>query len=167
MNTSMGPRPFGRGNWGSGHGQKSCQRVTSMGPRPFGRGNWPGWKSPSQVTQTSMGPTAFRSRKSHRDELPKDKDETLQWGRGLSVAEMQTASKRPSVLRSLQWGRGLSVAEIRSNEPLESPIVNTSMGPRPFGRGNARWMRSSSAYWKATSMGPRPFGRGNGSSGMP
>ncbi len=38
----------------------------------------------------------------------------------------------------LQWGRDLSVAEILPSGEQEPPREQASMGPRPFGRGDAQ-----------------------------
>ncbi len=37
----------------------------------------------------------------------------------------------------LQWGRGLSAAEIAADQGRDVPGPSASMGPRPFSRGNA------------------------------
>ena len=62
---------------------------------------------------------------------------SLQWGRGLSAAEMRNlCTALPGERATLQWGRGLSAAEMRgrAGEPGRSRAA--SMGPRPFSRGN-------------------------------
>ena len=109
--------------------------AASMGPRPFSRGN-----------PTSYAGSASVSR--------------LQWGRDLSVAE--TCLTRFAFLGSgsLQWGRDLSVAETRQTTKKNAEIIEASMGPRPFSRGNDA---SQGTHTRRTvaSMGPRPFSRGN------
>ncbi len=61
-----------------------------MGPRPFGRGD------------------------EGADGEHDGADGGLQWGRDLSVAEIQRISPDENRLGMLQWGRDLSVAEIRA-----------------------------------------------------
>ena len=157
--TSMGPRPFGRGN----HVAKRRTAelgLTSMGPRPFGRGN----DEPARRRRWNAidfnGAAAFRSRKSGRIASPRRLPPRLQWGRGLSVAEMAESAGRPETIGALQWGRGLSVAEIPGPHHHRRGTSATSMGPRPFGRGNI-FPRVRIHIHNLTSMGPRPFGRGN------
>ena len=101
-----------------------------------------------------------------------------------SIAEISVSVTTPSAIVSLQWGRDLSVAEIQVIPNIEgrqigfngaatfrsrkyrspskancSPLA--SMGPRPFGRGNVV-LQEGALLQRAASMGPRPFGRGNG-----
>ena len=70
-----------------------------MGPRPFSRGNT-GFCSP-----------AARSRFK------------LQWGRGLSAAEIALKDGVKAAGKMLQWGRGLSAAEMVRWEPGEQREV--------------------------------------------
>ena len=86
----------------------------------------------------------------------------LQWGRGLSTAEMTAADCRREPCRHrLQWGRGLSTAEIRGTARIDrSAGVAASMGPRSFNRGNADGCSLDRSSTRA-SMGPRSFNRGN------
>ncbi len=63
-----------------------------MGPRPFGRGN-------AKIRYVFGGKFVL-----------------LQWGRGLSAAEMPGISCSPRWGNRLQWGRGLSAAEISSTD---------------------------------------------------
>ncbi len=157
---SMGPRSFNRGNTGRvtrtrSHGTRfngaaviqprKCGRrrrigtpgcVASMGPRSFNRGN-------RRVTVAASG---RRLR--------------LQWGRGLSTAEMSAAEASPDCRRfngaavfqprkwpvgdqpagmTLQWGRGHSTAEMRHAGRLASSAIGLQ-----WGRGHSTAeMRSS------------------------
>jgi len=111
----------------------------------------------------------------------------LQWGRGLSTAEiyMRASCRRRS--RRLQWGRGLSTAEMTPSSSLLGLLEVASMGPRSLNRGNAaariaqimrrrlQWGRGLSTaemlreidymvqLQRLASMGPRSLNRGNDS----
>ena len=88
-------------------------------------------------------------------------NEVLQWGRGLSTAEMLAVPppivaahsgfngaavfqprKWPLFPRArgaktrLQWGRGLSTAEMLGPTSAQAVLEFASMGPRSFNRGN-------------------------------
>ena len=178
----MGPRPFGRGNYGD-ETRHEIWGLASMGPRPFGRGNLLSSIESLCAWLASMGPRPF--------------------GRGNLNFEVAL----PPVT-ALQWGRDLSAAETTSVKVPEFEEQLASMGPRPFGRGNAdcrghpphdvllQWGRDLSAAetrmihdvslgtlrfngaatfqprkpallvsillpQNGASMGPRPFSRGN------
>ena len=114
---SMGPRSFNRGNpmasdaapvvttgfngaavfqprkWRRRRSARAAGGVASMGPRSFNRGN-----------------ACWRLRFLHRPLQ-------LQWGRGLSTAEMPGAIAARPAPPTLQWGRGLSTAEISHTTP--------------------------------------------------
>ena len=155
------------------------------GPRPFGRGNEKPVRYAWGAMHTSMGPQAFRSRKSRRTTLSLLSHPSLQWGRGLSVAEMRlgyhyeqppqnfngaTAFRsrkwrvRHLPLRcriGLQWGRGLSVAEIIA-------VVSGRQAGRglQWGRGLSVAEITRPLPWAPPppdilQWGRRPFGRGN------
>src|SRR5690606_40019423 len=66
---------------------------------------------------------------------------TLQWGRGLSTAEISKAKIERVKLELLQWGRGLSTAEIADDLRAAIERIAASMGPRSFDRemGRAWW----------------------------
>ena len=132
----MGPRPFGRGNarcqscpqrctadlqWGrglsvaeirNGRPRRDGRTIPSMGPRPFGRGNVLFQRQAAAGPGAFNGAAAFRSRK-------------------FSVLHFTHRG-----ISSLQWGRGLSVAEMRRARLVSTGGIAPSMGPRPFGRGN-------------------------------
>src|SRR5260370_313559 len=63
--------------------------------------------------------------------------------------------------RMLQWGRGLSTAEIGLRCPASRQTCGASMGPRSFNRGNAKHLRQKHRKEWTASMGPRSFNRGN------
>ncbi len=66
----------------------------------------------------------------------------------------------------LQWGRGLSTAEMPTGASATVPPHAASMGPRSFNRGNVRTLlRSAASTQTLASMGPRSFNRGNGRAG--
>ena len=111
---SMGPRSFNRGNV-----EEECpmreRPIASMGPRSFNRGN--------EVFASLCGP---------------------RW-------------------RELQWGRGLSTAEMPARQLVRHRVVAASMGPRSFNRGNLpcpspTWS-STTSFNGAAVFQPRKFGR--------
>ena len=69
--------------------------------------------------------------------------------------------KLPSVVPYwLQWGRGLSPAEIKLLLCLSKGLLDASMGPRALARGNlCRSLRLAGV--RVASMGPRALARGN------
>ena len=131
--------------WGRGLSVAEIRRRSSIRIRP---------------QDVFNGAAAFRSRKSAG---PRDECRCplgLQWGRGLSVAEIRANLEPLCEPCHLQWGRGLSVAEIRGPGTSSDRLVRSSMGPRPFGRGNDA-PTAGRPPDHVSSMGPRPFGRGN------
>ena len=108
---SMGPRPFSRGNI-SGRSRPPSNRLASMGPRPFSRGNVEVLGYGDVAMVASMGPRPF--------------------SRGNRVSPLARRVRA----RGLQWGRGLSAAEIRAEGNANQQRRDASMGPRPFSRGN-------------------------------
>ena len=186
--TSMGPRPFERGNFRAG--AQPCQDPSPdfNGAAPF-RARKFGEKHFLEAEQafTSMGPRPFErgNVRFPRDRQPKS-SALLQWGRALSSAEIRNrcvargrfahfngaapfrARKfeidadwlREQIL--LQWGRALSSAEIRTTRSHPRSIGTTSMGPRPFERGNSersREARHRPAYFNgAAPFRARKFG---------
>ena len=157
----MGPPPFGDGNpdfsipclriWCRFNGATAFRRwkhlsalvgwfrcaYASMGPPPFGDGNARTASLALSCHRGFNGATAFR-----------------RWKRSHAV----TAS---SFVARLQWGHRLSAMETpkcRVRHPRLSPA---SMGPPPFGDGNAAEPSQINNRGLA-SMGPPPFGDGNG-----
>ena len=104
-----------------------------------------------------MGPRPF-SRRDLGEELGLIREERLQWGRDLSVAETATAPVVGVMVAVLQWGRDLSVAETRNVRPHHNLVSIASMGPRPFSRRDAL-LDALLAGGHLASMGPRPFSR--------
>ncbi len=67
----------------------------------------------------------------------------LQWGRDVSVAEIAyNANANAARLWALQWGRDVSVAEICTRAASGGAAAEASMGPRRFRRGNFGWPTS-------------------------
>ena len=60
----------------------------------------------------------------------------------------------------LQWGHRLSAMETATALGIWTPVRFPSMGPPPFGGGNALTVRGV-ALFDEPSMGPPPFGDGN------
>ena len=88
----------------------------------------------------------------------------LQWGRGLTTAEMSEIDAITNkVISELQWGPGLTTAEIRRDPRVLRDGRRASMGPRSHSRGNRARSRSRGDPLFA-SMGPRSHDRGNWSS---
>ena len=84
-----------------------------MGPRSFNRGNFAERNRARRQLPGFNGAAVFQPRKSvvgaaARESIPGP----LQWGRGLSTAEMASSNKLTIGPIQLQWGRGLSTAEI-------------------------------------------------------
>jgi len=157
-----------------------------MGPRSFNRGN----RCSSRLSLCPLlsfnGAAVFQPRKFVTLLNGILSELQLQWGRGLSTAEIgpalspaehatpgfngaavfqprkSGAGRVPSSgVEGLQWGRGLSTAEIGLDLGDLEPAFVASMGPRSFNRGNARSGKTSKPGSSA-SMGPRSFNRGNG-----
>ena len=127
----------------------------SMGPRSFNRGNVALPSILPSFRPGFNGAAVFQPRKFPRMMLSAPVVKSLQWGRGLSTAEM-TSQRRPSgieferfngaavfqprksaaltppprVAEPLQWGRGLSTAEIASG-----PACRARTWSLQWGRG--------------------------------
>ncbi len=136
------------------------------------------------VAGSFNGAAIFQSRKSYTETPTGTIDGMLQWGRDLSIAEIDQHKRQERQHYELQWGRDLSIAEIRPIESKSTENSKASMGPRSFNRGNARLERPSpsgptcfngAAIFQSrksiehglcdirsnASMGPRSFNRGN------
>ena len=134
-----------------------------MGPPPFGGGNWAGCNRCGHVWSI------------------------LQWGHRLSVVETWTARPESAARFSdfngatafrwwkpalqgeitayakfLQSGHRLSVVETYLLRNIHSSRYIPSMGPPPFGGGNADVPVRLNQHFPPPSMGPPPFGGGNG-----
>ena len=179
---SMGPRSFNRGN-----DRTSLRGIAgyaaSMGPRSFNRGNRTR-TGPGDGKCGFNGAAVFQPRKSHWQRPVIAMVTMLQWGRGLSTAEMclgaasgmrwscfngaavfqprksSTCSYDRAAHASLQWGRGLSTAEIDRAESARQ-----HRGWLQWGRGLSTaeiiGRRQVCAAEESASMGPRSFNRGN------
>ena len=133
----MGPRPFSRGN-SETEAPNVQAKLASMGPRPFSRGNSRGGHkgpAPHHGLQWGRGLSAAEIENTTLSWLQTG---LLQWGRGLSAAEITNAFLRSVRKDQLQWGRGLSAAEIATHPIVADRKKLASMGPRPFSRGNPR-----------------------------
>ena len=132
---SMGPRSFDRGNPVVQH-YTATPAVASMGPRSFDRGNEMHHDAGTVCGLASMGPRSFDRGNGGVRKVARQIQTVLQWGRGLSTAEM---------------AKGLTIAEA---------VREASMGPRSFDRGNSPALPTTGRTGRA-SMGPRSFDRGN------
>ena len=87
--------------------------LASMGPPPFGDGNM------VAVTRFVVSTP-------------------LQWGHRLSAMETTVVGSGTIIIRAtLQWGHRLSAMETGVDVRLRRPGCEASMGPPPFGDGNA------------------------------
>ena len=184
---SMGPPPFGSGNSGRvvgicwtvfqlqwGHRLSAVETSlniffahcghanASMGPPPFGSGNnLPAISIAADLNRASMGPPPFGSGNAPCFSSILPRWYMLQWGHRLSAVETSNVAvmrRRPSSV--LQWGHRLSAVETCRSWDGRGPGPIASMGPPPFGSGNAAHC-SVSGLSGGASMGPPPFGSGN------
>ena len=183
----MGPRSFNRGNaagrrqvaladcplqWGRG-------LSTAEIPRPSRR----------QVRRASSfnGAAVFQPRKSKRRAIGQSRPGGASMGpRSFNRGNLSLHPSHNGCRNRLQWGRGLSTAEIRCAGWRCDGSSGASMGPRSFNRGNGNvprerafsilrlgWGRGLSTaememaavafcWCSPKGMGPRSFNRGNG-----
>ena len=133
--------------------------TASMGPQRFRRGDHRA--SPLRATGAlaSMGPQRFR-----RGDSAWTRSivltSTLQWGRNVSVAEMDGRGTSVTPVRVLQWGRNVSVAEMTMASGGALTTVVASMGPQRFRRGDWPYL-GWRAFPSHASMGPQRFRRGD------
>ncbi len=130
-----------------------------MGPRRFSRGNLPPPRRPSLGGRCFNGAAAFQPRKLHPRHSKKDGRLWLQWGRGVSAAEMKAPHRARPPIRGFNGAAAFQPRKSTHTE-LHKPVHIASMGPRRFSRGNNAASRSSGVVSPA-SMGPRRFSRGN------
>ena len=109
----MGPRALARGNFYAVD-LSGPVYIASMGPRALARGNQKKSGGRRRDSHASMGPRA------------------LARGNGTTPADMSEAEM-------LQWGRGLSPAEIGILDTSPAKAIGASMGPRALARGNRKW----------------------------
>ena len=160
----MGPRPFSRGNdwpvsqlgvladrlqWGRGLSAAEMSRCTAS----------------SHVAATSFnGAAAFQPRKFASDVWSARRAQSGFNGAAAFQPRKCYGDRRqhPWIAGWLQWGRGLSAAEMRfARDRVQPNRATASMGPRPFSRGNIQLASRICRCRHHASMGPRPFSRGN------
>ena len=125
---------------------KDPQRRASMGPRSFNRGNpEEGWRSGANMGCFN-GAAVFQPRKSRKKAEVEAEKQRLQWGRGLSTAEICRVDIPTRLQERLQWGRGLSTAEMMDFFCKDGIMAKASMGPRSFNRGNVKYFRRYSRH---------------------
>ncbi len=143
--SSLTALPEGLLQWGRGlstaeilidAGAGKKHRGASMGPRSFNRGNLPQVMRWSETVRCFNGAAVFQPRKLR-----------------LSIPVYTNFGL-------LQWGRGLSTAEIQPRRHRHALGDLASMGPRSFNRGNMDDLAEAPKY-ELASMGPRSFNRGN------
>ena len=144
-------------------GGHAGQRQASMGPPPFGGGNvlknwtplgsasWLQWGHRLSAVETDLLPLQPRLPWNGR----------LQWGHRLSAVETYPRTSPPMTMPSCFNGatafRRWKPAVHQSGPPIAD---GASMGPPPFGGGNAK--KGMWKFWRPkASMGPPPFGGGN------
>ena len=110
-----GPRPFGRGNLIAYHDLQTVGQA-SMGPRPFGRGNNVPPAIPGGGCRSSMG------------------------ARGLSAAETCCRLSTRAGRTLFNGAAAFRPWKLAVGEHRKDPN-HSSMGPRPFGRGNPQLIR--------------------------
>ena len=160
--------------------------AASMGPRPFSRGNQLEKPSTSGYDQSFNGAAAFQPRKSRHKRRRLAAVLALQWGRGLSAAEMTTLLDRLAAADAgFNGAAAFQPRKFRARRAASRGRLLASMGPRPFSRGNdaspsahrghrdcfngaaafqprkSHGQISSTTTTASASMGPRPFSRGN------
>src|SRR5579875_582956 len=133
-----------------------------MGPRSLDRGNRLSGGATASTPPLFNGAAISRSRKWFRPAQAIRAAGSLQWGRDLSIAEIEpVAHSKRARPAGLQWGRDLSIAEIcRVTKARESGRLS-SMGPRSLDRGNSTSASAALPGVSASSMGPRSLDRGN------
>ena len=156
----MGPRPFERGN-PKPHISARPAVTHFNGAAPFRARKlayisrngafhdvlqWGRALSSAEIESSAMagvitgyfnGAAPFRARKYVVVRDAQGRVVALQWGRALSSAEIFSPWLPPRCRSLLQWGRALSSAEIGHRRIAQCRVYATSMGPRPFERGNS------------------------------
>ena len=156
----MGPRSFNRGNQVGHHGHVVIP-AASMGPRSFNRGNVAtAGAIAARSAGASMGPRSFNRGNDcegagHRPRTHRFNGAAVFQPRKCEVCRADNEARK-----ALQWGRGLSTAEILRVPAFPLRPRHASMGPRSFNRGNAGELPTAIPLEPA-SMGPRSFNRGN------
>jgi len=182
---SMGPRSLNRGDLALRSRKRPRDRA-SMGPRSLNRGDQEGGPlAPAVVLHASMGPRSLNRGDGAAAMFRRRLIDWLQWGRGLSTAEITGKPFLVSRTFTLQWGRGLSTAEITNGsddaaadwrrlqwgrglstaEMQNSPTSGVLMEMLQWGRGlstaEIRLCFRSHVGGGVASMGPRSLNRGD------
>ena len=132
-----------------------------MGPRPFSRGNAAQSPAASLSRRGFNGAAAFQPRKCLRPDARPGPPSRFNGAAAFQPRKWLFTKGRKMAEMQLQWGRGLSAAEIPYHHTSTTTCNIASMGPRPFSRGN--FVDSVNTHTTdPASMGPRPFSRGNG-----
>ncbi len=165
----------------SGHGDQ--HDVASMGPRRFRRGSGATIGNLGIRYMASMGPRRFR--RGSRERSPSLREfSPLQWGRDVSVAEVNAPVANSFSASGLQWGRDVSVAEV--SDPTYTNVVagllqwGRDVSVAEVSRHSGIKLGSSALQWgrdvsvaevtgcsyvclrdTRASMGPRRFRRGS------
>ena len=137
--------------------------IPSMGPPPFGDGNFRGHRGRIRRLRTFNWATAFRRWKHLKLRVRALTSLSLQWGHRLSAMETPAPTAIPSIAWSfLQWGHRLSAMEtVSALCQFQVRCTPPSMGPPPFGDGNKHDVVLGANALRVPSMGPPPFGDGN------
>jgi len=118
--------------------------------------------SPADPSPRFNGAAAFQPRKCAGAEHRIRRRVAASMGpRRFSRGSAGLAVDRPA-LDELQWGRGVSAAEVGGAGVDEHAVDVASMGPRRFSRGSGS-NPANHARRKVASMGPRRFSRGSAS----
>src|SRR5206468_4724713 len=91
-------------------------------------------QGPSFNGAADLHPRKYYDKQVHSSNWP-----GLQWGRGLTSAEITSPKpdRNPNT-KWLQWGRGLTSAEIEDQYDTLMRYLDASMGPRTYIRGNLK-----------------------------
>ena len=124
---SMGPRRYRRGNPLTIDRGKPDDKA-SMGPRRYRRGN-PSWPSGHESTRPSFnGAATLSSRKSHAAGGRILYSSRFNGAATLSSRKSHTRTSYPPLGASLQWGRDVIVAEIDSHRTLDTTRYELQWG---------------------------------------
>src|SRR5579875_562073 len=181
----MGPRSLDRGNRLSGGAtastpplfngaaisrsrksssrkQKGKKEFSSMGPRSLDRGN-EAVKAIAKEMLVFNGAAISRSRKWFRPAQAIRAAGSLQWGRDLSIAEIEpVAHSKRARPAGLQWGRDLSIAEISRQRLLHYQEFPRLQWGRDLSIAEIHRPVVWVSNFRFSSMGPRSLDRGNG-----
>ena len=131
---SMGPPPFGDGNWAHPHPAPEGRYLPSMGPPPFGDGNRCNCGATYCPSRTFNGATAFRRWKLPPTSNWRRSGLILQWGHRLSAMETDEEVWRRWKPINLQWGHRLSAMETGPGAGCHSVLHRSFNGATAFRR---------------------------------